>query len=82
MAPLVVDADRIAREVVDRAPRDWRGSKSFRPVRDSADGSLDRPALGRIVFADAGARRDLEGITHPLIGAAPQLFTRRGPTPS
>jgi dephospho-CoA kinase len=32
------------------------------------DGSLDRPALGAIVFDDDGARRDLEAITHPAIG--------------
>ena len=32
-----------------------------------ADGSLDRPGLGRIVFDDAAALRRLEQITHPLI---------------
>ena len=35
----------------------------------AADGSLDRGALGEIVFADPQARKDLEAITHPLIGA-------------
>lgn len=35
----------------------------------AADGSLDRPALGRIVFADDGRRRRLMAITHPRIGA-------------
>ncbi|MDG2307322.1 MAG: dephospho-CoA kinase [Candidatus Binatia bacterium] len=33
------------------------------------DGSLDRPALGKIVFADDGLRRRLMAITHPRIGA-------------
>jgi dephospho-CoA kinase len=33
----------------------------------SAHGSLDRPALGRIVFSDAKARRDLEAIVHPEV---------------
>ncbi len=33
----------------------------------AADGSLDRPALGAVVFADPVARRDLEAITHPEV---------------
>lgn len=32
------------------------------------DGDLDRAALGRLVFEDAYARRDLEAIVHPAIG--------------
>lgn len=32
------------------------------------DGELDRAALGRLVFEDADARRDLEAIVHPAIG--------------
>jgi dephospho-CoA kinase len=36
------------------------------------DGTLDRAALGRIVFADSAARRDLEAIIHPLVYAAIQ----------
>jgi dephospho-CoA kinase len=35
----------------------------------TADGDLDRDRLGRIVFADPAARRRLEGITWPLVGA-------------
>lgn len=35
----------------------------------SADGSLDRPALGRIVFSDDARRLRLMEITHPAIGA-------------
>jgi dephospho-CoA kinase len=34
-----------------------------------ADGALDRRALREIVFADSSARKDLEAITHPAIGA-------------
>ncbi|WP_153394765.1 dephospho-CoA kinase [Ornithinicoccus halotolerans] len=64
----VLDADRIAREVV--AP----GSPGLQAVRERfgeevvAGGTLDRAALGRIVFADPAARADLEAITHPLVG--------------
>jgi dephospho-CoA kinase len=66
---VVVDADRLAREVV--AP----GTPGFEAVVAEfgadlllPDGSLDRPALGRRVFADDGARRRLEAIVHPLVG--------------
>ena len=40
------------------------------PVRralSGADGALDRAALGRIVFADPDALRDLEAIVHPAV---------------
>ena len=36
----------------------------------AGDGSLDREALGAIVFADTLARHDLEGIIHPAVYAA------------
>lgn len=67
---VIVDADAIAREVVAA------GTPGLAQVVDAfgegilnADGTLDREGLGRIVFADPEARRRLEGITHPLIGA-------------
>lgn len=67
---VVVDADAIAREVV--AP----GTPGLAAVVDAFgtavlqdDGTLDRPALARLVFADHDARRRLEQIVHPLVGA-------------
>ncbi len=64
----VVDADAVAREVVEP------GTPALAAVADrfgaavlTADGSLDRPALGRLVFGDPSALRDLEAITHPAI---------------
>lgn len=39
----------------------------FGPAILSADGSIDRPALGAIVFADRGARTALEAIIHPEV---------------
>lgn len=33
----------------------------------ASDGSIDRPALARVVFSDASARAELEGIIHPLV---------------
>jgi dephospho-CoA kinase len=40
---------------------------AFGPGVLRADGSLDRPGLGRIVFNDPAALRRLEQITHPRI---------------
>ena len=68
LGAVVVDADLLAREVV--AP----GSPGLAAIVDrfgegvlDDEGALNRPALGAIVFADGRSRRDLEGITHPLI---------------
>ena len=64
----VVDADKIAREVVEPGtPALRRIVKEFGPGVIAPDGSLDRAALGAIVFADEGARRILNGITHPAV---------------
>jgi dephospho-CoA kinase len=41
----------------------------FGPGILAADGTLDRAALGAIVFADEAARKDLEHIVHPAVGA-------------
>lgn len=67
---VVVDADAIAREVV-RA-----GTPGLDAVVEEfgadvlcADGELDRPALGRLVFADEARRRALNAIVHPLVRA-------------
>lgn len=52
----------------------------------AADGSVDRPKLAAIVFADAAARRDLEAILFPLVRSRLRAFTseaaRRGRPPS
>ena len=52
----------------------------------AADGSVDRPKLAGIVFADAAARRDLEALLFPLVRSRLQAFTseaaRRGRPPS
>lgn len=64
----VLDADRVARDVVGR------GSEGLRAVVEafgeevlSADGTLDRARLGAIVFADEERRALLNSILHPLI---------------
>ena len=78
---VVVDADRIARDVVAPGTTGLdQVADRFGPGVIASDGSLDRPALGAIVFADTAARRDLEGITHPLIGVRTrELMEQAGP---
>ena len=65
---VVVDADKIAREVVEPGtPALAEIAEAFGGGVIRADGSLDRPALGAIVFADQDARLRLNGITHPAV---------------
>ena len=55
---VIVDADRIAREVVEPGtPGLAAVVEAFGAAVLAADGSLDRPALAAIVFADPEARR-------------------------
>jgi dephospho-CoA kinase len=70
LGAVIIDADRLAREVVEPGTEGLaRIAEAFGPSVLAADGSLDRPALARIVFADDDARRRLEEITHPLVRA-------------
>ncbi|HHY59426.1 MAG TPA: dephospho-CoA kinase [Clostridia bacterium] len=71
LGAVVIDTDRVAREVV--AP----GSETLREIVQffgtdvlQADGSLDRKKLGALVFADEAKRKMLNRITHPAIKKA------------
>jgi dephospho-CoA kinase len=72
---VVIDADSVAREVLDRGEPALDvvvarfGSDLLRQ-----DGELDRAALGRIVFSDPPALRDLEAIVHPAV--RPRILAR------
>jgi dephospho-CoA kinase len=67
---VIVDADAIAREVVERGtPGLAAVVEAFGAGILSPDGSLDRPALAAVVFADPESRRRLDGIVHPLVRA-------------
>ena len=67
---VVVDADVIAREVVaPGTPGLAAIVEAFGPTVLAADGSLDRPGLAAVVFADPEARRRLDAIVHPLVRA-------------
>ena len=66
---VIVDADLIAREVVEpRGPAYQAVVDRFGPSVVLADGHLDRARLAAIVFSDADALRDLNHIVHPAVG--------------
>ena len=69
LGAVIVDADKVAREVVEPGTPGLRdvvaafGTDVLRP-----DGSLDREGLGRIVFGDPQKLAQLNAIVHPLVG--------------
>jgi dephospho-CoA kinase len=63
-----IDADRLAREVVEPGTRALaRIRETFGAGLLGDDGRLDRAAMRRLVFSDAGARARLEAIVHPAV---------------
>lgn len=67
---VLVDADKIAREVVEPGtPGLDAVVDAFGPGVLTADGRLDRPKLGSLVFADSDKRATLNAIVHPLVRA-------------
>lgn len=65
----VVDADLVAREVVEPGTPGLRAIvEEFGEQVLRADGALDRAALGGLVFSDAQALARLNALVHPLIG--------------
>lgn len=75
----IIDADLLARAVVEP------GTPALAAIRRQfgetviADGRLDRAALGRIVFDDPVARRDLEAIVHPAVRRRAEELQARAP---
>ena len=82
LGAFVVDADAVAREVVEPGtPALAAVVERFGPEVVTADGTLDRPALGRLVFGDRAALRRPRG-DHPPgdLGAhRPRSSRRPGP---
>lgn len=67
---VLIDADRIAREVVEPGtPGLAAVVEAFGDGVLTEGGALDRPKLGSIVFADADRLATLNAIVHPLVGA-------------
>ncbi|MFK0176777.1 dephospho-CoA kinase [Streptomyces xanthochromogenes] len=78
---VLIDADRIAREVVEPGtPGLAAVVEAFGPAVLAADGTLDRPGLGAIVFSDPDKLATLNRIVHPLVGArSAELEAAAGP---
>jgi dephospho-CoA kinase len=73
---VLIDADQVARDVVAV------GGPAYQPLIDrfgpgivAADGTIDRPALAALAFADDESRLALNAITHPAIGI--EMLARR-----
>lgn len=68
LGAVVIDADRLAREVVEPGTPGLAAiAQRFGDAVLAPDGSLDRARLGSIVFTDDAARRDLNAIVHPAV---------------
>lgn len=72
----LIDADRIAREIVEPGRPAYAGVvERFGQAILNPDGTIDRKALANVVFSDATALADLNALTHPVIGQ--QMIERR-----
>lgn len=80
LGAVVVDADQVARDVVAPGePAHDEIAEAFGPDVIAADGSLDRAALGAIVFSNPEARLRLNAITHPaVLQRSHELFAAAG----
>ncbi|MHB8244812.1 MAG: dephospho-CoA kinase [Acidimicrobiales bacterium] len=66
---VLIDADLIAREVVEPGRPAWhRIAERFGDSVMTEQGSVDRAALANVVFSDDRARSDLNAIVHPEVG--------------
>ncbi|WP_342024631.1 dephospho-CoA kinase [Arthrobacter citreus] len=84
LGALVIDADALAREVVEPGTDGLAAVvDAFGPGMLDAEGRLDRPALATVVFSDEDRRKVLNGIVHPRVraraaeleeGAAPEAI--------
>ncbi|MGW5075144.1 dephospho-CoA kinase [Rhodococcus sp. NPDC004095] len=83
LGAVVVDADLIAREVVEPGTPGLAAlAAEFGPEILQPDGRLDRPALAAKAFGDEAARGRLNGILHPLIGARTTALVESAPPDS
>jgi len=75
---VVIDADELARVVVEPGKPAWRDIvKLFGKTVFNPDRSLDRQALGSIVFRNRAKLRQLEHIIHPRVAREQQQLVRR-----
>ncbi|WPP29249.1 dephospho-CoA kinase [Streptomyces sp. CL7] len=77
---VLIDADRIAREVVEPGtPGLAVVVEAFGEEILAEDGSLDRPRLGALVFSDPEKLATLNSIVHPLVGARSRELEEAAP---
>lgn len=70
LSAVIIDADAITRELQRPGTAVFEEMvERFGPGIVAADGALDRAAVAAIVFNDDAARKDLEAIVHPAVGA-------------
>jgi dephospho-CoA kinase len=65
---VIIDADAIAREVVEPGTPGFEAVVAKFGPEVVADGRLDRPKLAGMVFGDESKRAELNAIVHPLVG--------------
>jgi dephospho-CoA kinase len=77
-----IDADALSHRAIAK------GAPGYKPVVEmfgkwilGSDGQIDRNRLGRVVFSDAEALKQLENIVHPLVGQAVDIMVRRSRQP-
>jgi dephospho-CoA kinase len=75
---VVIDADELAREVVQPGKPAWREIvRTFGRQILNPDRTINRHALGTIVFHDKKKLRRLEGIIHPRVAREQARLTRQ-----
>lgn len=80
LGAVVIDSDVLAREVVEPGTPGYDAVVAvFGPAVVAPDGTLDRAALARLVFADAELRATLNGIVHPLVRERAASMTAAAP---
>ncbi|MCG6566197.1 dephospho-CoA kinase [Tessaracoccus sp. ZS01] len=77
---VIIDSDLLAREVVQPGtPGLAAVVERFGEDILTPEGMLDRPRLGRLIFADDAAREDLNAIVHPLVRARSAEMEQKAP---
>lgn len=68
LGAVVIDADQVAREVVEPGKPAWQEIvQDFGPAVLNPDGTLNRKQLSQLVFRDGEKLRRLNAITHPRV---------------
>ena len=75
---VVIDADQLARDVVQPGKPAWRDIvHTFGTGILNPDRTINRPALGSLIFSHPRKRGQLERIIHPRVAREQQRLTRQ-----